>query len=112
MVAAAGLLIFQNYWFWYPLINFISLALTPTALITLNQDLKQPQMQFRSNAKPSMFAYPQQLRELLAFIEGRRFGGRGGVTASADTLFMGCVDMYGLCQEVVGYIRLHVQTTV
>lgn len=63
MAAAVGLLVFQNFWFWYPLTNFISLALTPTTLIALNKDLKMPKMQFRSNAKPSAFAYPQLLRE-------------------------------------------------
>ncbi|THD26271.1 26S proteasome non ATPase regulatory subunit [Fasciola hepatica] len=62
MAAAVGLLVFQNFWFWYPLTNFISLALTPTTLIALNKDLKMPKMQFRSNAKPSAFAYPQPLQ--------------------------------------------------
>lgn len=62
MAAAVGLLIFQNFWFWHPLTNFISLAFTPTALIALNKDLNMPKIQFRSNAKPSTFAYPQPLR--------------------------------------------------
>ncbi|KAH9279147.1 26S proteasome non-ATPase regulatory subunit 1 [Echinococcus granulosus] len=61
MVAAVGLLVFQNFWFWYPLTNFISLAFSPTAIIALNKDLQMPQMQFKSNAKPSMFAYPPPL---------------------------------------------------
>ncbi|CAH8821235.1 unnamed protein product [Trichobilharzia szidati] len=63
MAAAVGLLIFQNFWFWHPLTNFISLAFTPTALIALNKDLNMPKMQFRSNAKPSVFAYPQPLQQ-------------------------------------------------
>ncbi|CAH8438757.1 unnamed protein product [Schistosoma curassoni] len=62
MAAAVGLLIFQNFWFWHPLTNFISLAFTPTALIALNKDLNMPKIQFRSNAKPSTFAYPQPLQ--------------------------------------------------
>ncbi|OON15444.1 hypothetical protein X801_08754 [Opisthorchis viverrini] len=61
MTAAVGLLLFQNFWFWYPLTNFLSLALSPTTLIALNKDLKMPKMQFKSNAKPSTFAYPQPL---------------------------------------------------
>ena len=36
----------------------MTLAFTPTALITLNKDLKMPQQEFCSNAAPSMFAYP------------------------------------------------------
>ncbi|CAH8436654.1 unnamed protein product [Schistosoma intercalatum] len=63
MAAAVGLLIFQNFWFWHPLTNFISLAFTPTALIALNKDLNMPKIQFRSNAKPSTFAYPQPLQQ-------------------------------------------------
>ncbi|VDN98821.1 unnamed protein product [Rodentolepis nana] len=62
MLAAVGLLVFQNFWFWYPLTNFISLAFSPTAIIGLNKNLEMPQMQFRSNAKPSMFAYPPPLQ--------------------------------------------------
>ncbi len=64
MAAAVGLLVFQNFWFWYPLTNFISLAFSPTAIIALNKDLQMPQMQIRSNAKPSTFAYPPPLRKL------------------------------------------------
>lgn len=53
-----GLLIFTQFWFWYPLSHFLSLALTPTALICLNGDLKMPKIEIKSNAKPSQFAYP------------------------------------------------------
>ncbi|KAL3316532.1 26S proteasome non-ATPase regulatory subunit 1 [Cichlidogyrus casuarinus] len=58
MAAAVGLLVFQNFWFWYPLANFISLAFTPTALVALNKDLQMPKLSFVSNAKPSTFAFP------------------------------------------------------
>ena len=40
MRAAVGLLVFSQFWFWYPLCLFLGLALTPTAIITLNPDLK------------------------------------------------------------------------
>ncbi|KAM3186512.1 hypothetical protein ACTXT7_004191 [Hymenolepis weldensis] len=62
MIAAVGLLVFQNFWFWYPLTNFISLAFSPIAIIGLNKNLEMPQMQFKSNAKPSLFAYPPPLQ--------------------------------------------------
>lgn len=39
MKTAVGLLVFSQFWFWYPLSHFISLAFTPTALIGLNADL-------------------------------------------------------------------------
>jgi len=40
MQTAVGLLVFSQFWFWYPLCHFLSLALTPTAVIALNADLK------------------------------------------------------------------------
>ncbi|ESO10941.1 hypothetical protein HELRODRAFT_71906, partial [Helobdella robusta] len=63
MVAVIGLLIFLQFWYWYPLTHFLSLALTSTALIGLNADLNMPVLDFKSNAKPSIFAYPPNLEE-------------------------------------------------
>ncbi len=40
MRTAVGLLVFSQFWFWYPFSLFLSLALTPTAIIGLNADLK------------------------------------------------------------------------
>ncbi len=40
--AVVGLVLFLQHWYWYPLLNFISLALTPTALIGVNENLKVP----------------------------------------------------------------------
>ena len=58
MPTVVGLLLFTQFWYWYPLTYFISLALSPTAVIGLNKDLKMPKLQFKSNAKPSLFSYP------------------------------------------------------
>lgn len=44
MVAVVGLLVFLQFWFWYPLAHFISLALTPTAVIGLNVNLNMPKV--------------------------------------------------------------------
>ena len=44
MVAVVGFLVFLQFWFWYPLAHFISLALTPTAVIGLNVDLNMPKV--------------------------------------------------------------------
>ncbi len=38
--AIVGLAIFTQFWYWYPLTYFISLAFTPTAFIGLNKNLK------------------------------------------------------------------------
>ncbi len=40
MSAIVGLAVFTQFWYWYPLIHFVSLAFTPTAIIGLNKDLK------------------------------------------------------------------------
>lgn len=59
MTAVIGLAVFSQFWYWYPLIYFISLAFSPTALIGLNYDLKVPKFDFLSHAKPSLFEYPK-----------------------------------------------------
>jgi len=58
LLSTVGLAVFTQYWYWYPLIHFMSLAFTPTAVIGLNKDLKMPEFSFMSNARPSMFGYP------------------------------------------------------
>lgn len=61
--AVVGMLVFTNYWYWFPLAHCLSLAFTPTAIIGLNKDLKMPKLSVRSAAKPSMYAYPPPLEE-------------------------------------------------
>ena len=63
MNAVVGLLVFTQFWYWFPLAHFLSLAFQPTALITLNQDLKMPKLEFLSNAAPSVFGYPPPMEE-------------------------------------------------
>ncbi|KAI9101952.1 armadillo-type protein [Phlyctochytrium arcticum] len=58
MSAIVGMAVFTQFWYWYPLTHFLSLAFTPTGIIGLQKDLKVPKFDFISNAKPSMFAYP------------------------------------------------------
>ncbi|KAL6548530.1 26S proteasome non-ATPase regulatory subunit 1 A [Orobanche gracilis] len=59
ITAVVGLAVFSQFWYWYPLIYFISLALSPTAFIGLNYDLKVPKFDFLSHARPSLFEYPK-----------------------------------------------------
>lgn len=58
-----GLAVFTHYWYWYPLLHFLSLSLTPTALFGLNNELKVPKgFTFISDAKPSLYKYPEFLK--------------------------------------------------
>uniref|UniRef100_A0ACD5UEP0 Uncharacterized protein n=1 Tax=Avena sativa TaxID=4498 RepID=A0ACD5UEP0_AVESA len=59
LTAVIGLAVFSQFWYWYPLIYFISLAFSPTAIIGLNSDLELPKFEFLSHAKPSLFEYPK-----------------------------------------------------
>ncbi|XP_067949261.1 26S proteasome non-ATPase regulatory subunit 1-like [Watersipora subatra] len=63
MEAVVGLLVFQQFWYWFPLSHFLSLAFSPTAIIGLNSDLKMPEFEVVSNARPSIFGYPPKLEE-------------------------------------------------
>nr|GME03402.1 26S proteasome non-ATPase regulatory subunit 1 homolog A-like [Ipomoea batatas]GME15247.1 26S proteasome non-ATPase regulatory subunit 1 homolog A-like [Ipomoea batatas] len=59
ITAIVGLAVFSQFWYWYPLIYFVSLSFSPTAFIGLNYDLKVPTFEFMSHAKPSLFEYPK-----------------------------------------------------
>jgi 26S proteasome regulatory subunit N2 len=63
MSAVVGLLVFTQFWYWFPLSHFLSLAFQPTALIGLNHELKMPKIEFLSNAAPSVFGYPPPMEE-------------------------------------------------
>jgi len=63
MAAVVGLLVFTQFWYWFPLAHFLSLAFQPTALIGLNKELKMPKIEFLSNAAPSVFGYPPPMEE-------------------------------------------------
>mgnify|MGYP006096703673 CR=1 FL=1 len=60
--AIVGLMLFTQHWYWYPMLNFLNLALTPTAIIGINDKLKVPKsFKSISNAKPSVYKYPEML---------------------------------------------------
>lgn len=61
--AVVGMLVFTQYWYWFPLAHCLSLAFTPTCVIGLNSDLKMPKFEMKSAAKPSVYAYPAPLEE-------------------------------------------------
>ena len=58
VTAVVGMAVFSQFWYWYPLIYFISLSFAPTAFIGLNEELRMPKFDFVSETKPSLFGYP------------------------------------------------------
>ncbi|KAF9404005.1 proteasome regulatory particle base subunit [Podila epigama] len=57
MPAIVGVALFTQFWYWFPASHFLSLAFTPTAIIGVNSDLNMPEIEFTSQARPSLFAY-------------------------------------------------------
>jgi len=59
-----GLVLFLQHWYWYPMLNFLSLALTPTTLIAVNHKLKVPKsFKIIVKAAPNTFSYPELLKK-------------------------------------------------
>ncbi|XP_018493833.1 26S proteasome non-ATPase regulatory subunit 1 [Galendromus occidentalis] len=58
-----GMLGFTQFWYWFPMSHFLSLAFTPSCVIGLNSQLAMPRLEYRSNVKPSTYAYPPALEE-------------------------------------------------
>merc|ERR1711968_216895 len=66
MGAVVGLCVWCHHWYWHPLLHFFSLTLTPTAVIGVNKDLKIPSsFKLKCDARPSLFAYPDPLTEVV-----------------------------------------------
>lgn len=61
-MAVGGVMLFCQFWYWYPMSHFLSFALTPTALIAVDPELRVPKLQVTCHAKPSRFAPPPPLK--------------------------------------------------
>jgi 26S proteasome regulatory subunit N2 len=60
--AIVGTAVFTQFWYWFPLAHFLSLAFVPTGIIALNKNLNAPEFQLVSNARPILYAYPPALK--------------------------------------------------
>lgn len=60
MPGIIGMAVFTQYWYWFPLAHFLSLSVTPTSIIAIDQKLEVPAFKFYSNTKPSLFDYPPE----------------------------------------------------
>lgn len=62
MLGIVGAVVFTQYWYWFPLAHFMSLSLTPTAVIGVDQKLEAPVFKFHCNTRPSLFDYPPEIQ--------------------------------------------------
>lgn len=57
--AVLGMVMFAQYWYWFPFAQMISLSLEPSFLMGINKDLKMPKsFAIKCNTKKSTFDYP------------------------------------------------------
>ncbi len=64
MASVVGMAIWTQYWYWYPLMHFMSLALHPNMIMGLNKDFCLPRdWTVVCDAKPSHFSYPKPLEK-------------------------------------------------
>lgn len=57
-----GMMMFCQFWYWYPSIAFVGLALQPTGIIGVDETLDTPAFEFTSAAAPKLFAYPEAIK--------------------------------------------------
>ncbi|KAF2402841.1 26S proteasome regulatory complex, non-ATPase subcomplex, Rpn2/Psmd1 subunit [Trichodelitschia bisporula] len=60
MTAIIGMALFTQYWYWFPMTHFLSLAFIPTSIIAVDENLEIPSFKFHSATRPSMFDYPPE----------------------------------------------------
>ena len=62
--AIIGMAIFWQYWYWYPLIPFITLCFEPTMIMALNEELQMVRLSVESREKnKAKFDYVENLKE-------------------------------------------------
>lgn len=56
--AVVGMTLFVQFWYWFPLAHGLGLAFKPTVLIGVDEQLRVPEVQIKTNGKESVFGYP------------------------------------------------------
>ncbi len=63
MAAIVGMALFTQYYYWFPMIHLINLAVEPVILFGVDSNLKIPKnFQVLSKSKPSVFGYPSEIK--------------------------------------------------
>ena len=61
MKSIIGMCLFTQYYYWFPMVHMLNLAVNPTFLFNLDDKLKIPiNYKMLSKAKPSIFGYPKE----------------------------------------------------
>ena len=63
MTSTLGVLVFTQYWYWFPFGHFLSIATIPTGVHRRRQNLTNAALRVRFNAKPSLFKYADYLSD-------------------------------------------------
>lgn len=63
MKAIVGLVVFTQFWYWFPLTHFLSLSFTPTTIVGVTGDLRVPKFDFGCTGK-RIWGYPLKLEEV------------------------------------------------
>jgi 26S proteasome regulatory subunit N2 len=63
MAAIVGMALFTQYYYWFPMIHFINLAVDPVILFGVDSNLRIPNnFRVHSAAKPSLYGYPEEAK--------------------------------------------------
>jgi 26S proteasome regulatory subunit N2 len=63
MAAIVGMALFTQYYYWFPMIHFINLAVDPVILFGVDTNLRIPKnFRVHSQAKPSLYGYPEEAK--------------------------------------------------
>ncbi|KAJ2551982.1 proteasome regulatory particle base subunit [Coemansia sp. RSA 1933] len=64
--ACAGMLLFLQFWYWFPLAHFLTLSFKPTALIAINKDLKAPNIEVACVSRKALYSYPPEIEQVVS----------------------------------------------
>ncbi len=63
MGSIVGMALFTQYFYWFPMVHFIHLAVNPSILYSVDSNLKvDVKYKVQSNAKPSVYGYPKEVK--------------------------------------------------
>jgi 26S proteasome regulatory subunit N2 len=63
MGAIVGMALFTQYYYWFPMIHFIHLAISPAMLLGVDSNLKVVKnFKLLSKGKPSIYGYPKEIK--------------------------------------------------